>query len=365
MKPVHAATPTAESVETGYGQPQIIFFCGLDGSALLARLKADNLAPYLAAHGYGIAVGITAFDEALTEAIQLLNRHHVPVVAWLLLPDDKEPWFNLRNYPQAFERYHSFREWVRKHGLQFQAVGINIAPPSCAFDQRRRRGPWRLIRRLWRARRNVLYNPARSAYSDLVSTIRYDGYEVHAYQVPLVADDRRAGATLIQRMLDIVDVPADVEVLLCYSSIALAALGDDLDGALIAEYGPAADGIGVGIVEGANIRWGARDVPPLTWDMLERDLLLAGQYTDVIYVSSLEGCLDRGLLPRIAAIDWEAIPSVPIWKRTVTTLARLGLFIGLLFTRFSPALFAWLGWALCALILTRQLRAAIRHRQSP
>jgi hypothetical protein len=35
----------------------------------------------------------------------------------------------------------------------------------------------------------------------------------------------------------------------------------------------------------------------------------------------------------------------------------------LLLTRLSQTLIAWLGWALFALLLTRQLRAALRRRR--
>lgn len=349
----------------GYGQPQVIFFSELDGAELLTRLRDSRLAAYLAAHGYGVAVALYDFTQPLAEAVRLLNQRQVTVIAWLLLPPGEDFWFNLQNYPQAFARYHRFRDWVREYTLHFDAVGLNIAPPGSAIDQLHHGNLRQLTRRFLRARDNVLYGAARNAYTDLVSEIRHDGYEVHTYQVPVVADDRRAGSTLAQRMLDIVDIPADVEVLICYSSVPLAALEDDLGGALIASYGPAADSIGVGVVDSAGSRARSiRGLPPLSWEALERDLILAGQFTDTIYVYSLEGCLERGLLPRIAAIDWEVTPRVLAWKRTLVAAVRVALLIGLLLTRLSQTLIAWLGWALFALLLARQLRAALRRRRS-
>lgn len=361
---MHVATPTREAARPGYGQPQVIFFSELDGAQLLARLNNGSLGDYLAEHGYGVAVALYDLTQPLAEAVRLLNQRQVMVIGWLLLPPGEDCWFNLQNYPQAFARYHRFRDWVQEHGLHFHAVGLNIAPPGSAIDQLQHGNLRHLARRFFRARDNALYSAARNAYTDLVSEIRHDGYEVHTYQVPILADDRRAGSTLAQRMLDIVDVPADVEVLICYSSVPLAALDDDLGGALIASYGPAADGIGVGVVDGSSSRArNIRGLPPLSWEALERDLILAGQFTDVIYVYSLEGCLERGLLPRIAAINWEASPRVLAWKRALVGTVRITLLIGLLLTRLSQTLLAWLGWALFALLLARQLRAALqRHR---
>ena len=44
----------------------------------------------------------------------------------------------------------------------------------------------------------------------------------------------------------------------------------------------------------------------LPWPALRRDLLLSAHYTDTIYIHSLEDCVARELLPKIAALDWEA-----------------------------------------------------------
>ncbi len=364
--PVHVATPTTESTRAGFGQPQLIFFCELNGPELLTHLQHGAIMVHLAAHRYGIALALRELDPPLVEAIRLLNRHSIPVIAWLLLPPDEGLWFSLQNYPQALERYRQFRAWAHAHDLQFQAIGLDIEPPSSELDRLQRRGVRHLARRFWLASENVLYEAARNAYCELISAIHHDGYEVHTYQLPILADDRRAGTTLAQRVLDIVDLPADVEVLICYSSAPLAALGDDLGGVLITSYGPAADGIGVGVVSSGSIRESSSEgLPPLTWEALERDLVLAAHYTDTIYVNSFEGCVERGLLPRIATINWEASPQVARWKQALVTMARAGLLASLLLARFSHTLIAWLGWALFALLLARQLRATMQRRLRP
>lgn len=354
-----SALPTTDAAQRGFGRPQLIYFCELGGTALRDLLAAEGVLPALAANGHGVALAIRELDDELAAAVRLLNEHQVPVVAWLLLPPDEGLWFNLQNYPQAIERYRAFAAWAQAAGVRFQAIGIDVEPPSAELERLRRWGVRNLARRLWLARENVLFAAARAAYTELIAEIHHDGYEVHTYQLPILADDRRAGTTLAQRALDIVDLPADLEVLICYSSVPSEALGYDLGGALITSYGPAADAIGVGALGGEASTEG---LPQLTWDALERDLLLAAHHTDTIYVYSLEGCVERGLLPRLTAFDWDAEAHPLAWKRALVGAVRACILIWLLCARFSRVLFAWLGWGLFALLLARRLRAARPER---
>ena len=83
-------------------------------------------------------------DDA--EAVRLLNRNGVPVIAWLQLPPDEGLWFNLQNYPQAIERYRAFRAWARRNELNYDAVGLDIEPPIDGDAQRSRRGQLGMVR---------------------------------------------------------------------------------------------------------------------------------------------------------------------------------------------------------------------------
>lgn len=336
------------------GRPQIIFFCELEGPPLLELLAQPGVLSFLANGEYGIAVALHNLSLETAQAVALLNQYHIPVIAWLLLPAEEGFWFNLQNYPQAIERYRAVRQWALTHSLHFQAIGIDIEPPLGEVIASRRRGIRDIARRIWLAHENVLYESARAAYLDLIAEIHHDGYEVHTYQLPIIVDDRRAATTTIQRALDIIDLPADVEVLLCFSSIPLEQLGNDLGGALIDSYGPSADAIAVGCIVGSAVRSSsAEDLPPLTWDALERDLLLAAQYTDTIYLFSLEGCVERGLLSRLAQIDWVAPSRPELAKRLIVQMLRLLLFILMLAMRFSRPLLAWSGWIVAAILLFR------------
>jgi hypothetical protein len=131
----------------------------------------------------------------------------------------------------------------------------------------------------------------------------------------------------------------------------------DLGGALIASYGSVADSIGIGSTGRTTARESSGEgLPALSWQALSRDLLLAAKYTDTIYIFTLEGAVEQGILPHIAQLDWEAKAHSPIGRRLLIELFRLGMAIVLWFVRFNLSLFAWLGWVIALFLFIRQLR---------
>lgn len=332
----------------------MIFSTELPGARLLAILRVGALA-ILAEQGYSVALTLAQLDDSYAAVARLLNQHDIPVIACLSLPPEDGFAFNLQNYPQALSCYQAFRAWAQQHELRFEAVGLSIEPPLSDVTQERQRGPRALGRRFWLARENVLYPSALAAYSELIVTIHHDGYEVHTFQMPVIADDRRAGTTVIQRALDIVDLPSDLDVLMCASGVPIDLLGNDLGGALVASYGANADAIGVGSIEASDPDADGR--APLPWVALRRDLLLAARYTDTIYVFALEDCVERGLLAKIAALDWEAPAHARAGRRVLIGLLRGALFVVLMAGRFGRTWLAWAGWALAIVLWVRGRRA--------
>lgn len=354
----HPLVTLPEQPEAAYGQPHLIFSTELDGTALSHVLLHGQVLETLIVHKYGLALAMLDLSEPRAQVVRHLNACGIYTVAWLLLSPDEGYSFNLQNYPQAIEQYTLFRNWACTHDLHFDAIGLDIEPPASEVTSIQHWGLRDIARRLWLAHENVLYPAARAAYSDLITRIHADGYEVHTYQLPLVADDRRAGTTLIQRAMDVVDLPADLEVLLCYSSLPIESLGNDLGGTLITSYGTAADSIGVGStsVYSDKTDSSGQVVPALTWEALERDMLLAARYTDTIYISSLEGCVERNLLPRIVEMDWNAEPVLPFRRRIFIDTLRSVLLAVLLIARFYRRLFAWLGWIIALVLLVQRWR---------
>lgn len=331
---------------TLHEEPQLFFFCELSGTTLLNLLGQPEVVNLLAIRTYGVAIALPGFDDTYATAIRMLNAHNIPVVAWLTLPADEGLAFNLQNYPRAAACYQAFHAWAQANNLHVTAVGFDIEPPLSDTLFVGWRGAREMMRRLWLARDNALFPAARAAYLELMAAARRDGYEVHAYQIPLIADDRRVGTTLIQRALDIVDLPADIEVLMCLSETAPEWFGS----ALIAVYGPSADALAVGSSSSSDIL--------LRWDDLRRNLLLAATYTDVIYVATLEQCVAGGHLERIAALDWRMTATVEPFPYTILLGARLIIFIGLVIARYGTTALAWLGWIIALLLWLRGRYAA-------
>ncbi|MBA3945108.1 MAG: hypothetical protein H0X37_11165 [Herpetosiphonaceae bacterium] len=326
--------------------PDLIFFCELGPRALTELFARPEVLPCLVKHGYGVALAVSDWSPERARVVRLLNAHHVRVVGWLLLPAAAGYWFNLQNYPHALAAYAEFRVWVHHYGLQFDGVGLDIEP-SLADPQSVRHARSALFSRLWRSQRHALFPAAHSAYIDLVANIRHDGYTVYAYQIPLIVDDRRAGTTLLQRIFDVIDLPVDEEVLMCYSSILPRALfGNDLNGAFVRSYGVHADGLAIGSTGGGVVLdpVTGEQAHQITWAAFVRDLQIAVHYTPTVHIFSLEGCVEQDWLTRIADIDWEASIAIPLRDRFVVGSARALVAFWLWASHSGWSVLGWIGW---------------------
>jgi hypothetical protein len=185
-------------------------------------------------------------------------------------------------------------------------VGLDIEPEARVYEQIMR-NPWGLLSmlgpRLFAGRR---LREAQVAYTALVERIRADGYRVENYQFPLITDERRAGSTLLQRLLGLVDVATDMEVWMLYSSV-MRRIGP----ALLWVYGAEAKAIAVGTTGGGPDIPGHPQIPALSWDELARDLALASRWTNDIYIHSLEGCVSNGFLERLQSYEVQPAPEAP------------------------------------------------------
>jgi hypothetical protein len=351
-------------------RPRLILSTDLAGEDLLAILRVPGLLVFLATHDYGVALSLAQLDDTIVAAVRLLNQYGVAAIACLRLAPAEGFTFNLQNYPLALGCYQDFHTWAYQNGLRFEAIGLSIEPPLQDVAEARQGRARALVRRFWLAHENILYPSAQAAYSELIVVMHLDGYEVHTFQMPVIADDRRAGTTQIQRALDIIDLPADLNVLMCSSIVPIELLGDDLGGALIASYGAHADAIGIGSIDESDpptvdspqpegSAWQSQrgeKRSALPWPALRRDLLLAAQYTDTIYMHSLEDCVARELLPKIAVLEWDAPTRAKPSRRILIVLLRGLLFSTLVAGRFGRTTLAWGGWALAIALWLRGRR---------
>ncbi len=285
--------------------PRLTFFCELEPEPLEALFADSTVIEALGALQAGVSLGILDLTPARAEVVRRLNQANIPVIAWLLLPKEQGYWFTAGNAAQAVARYVDFKAWTAEHKLQWAGVGLDIEldfrEAQLLLTDRRRLLPV-LIRRLFNT---GSLRRAQSEYTALVAQIRAEGYPVDSYILPFILDERRVGSTILQRLGGLVDIPADREVPMLYTSH----LGRR-DPGLLWSYAREAQAVGIGITGGGVELEGMPDIRPLDWEEFSRDLRLARRWTEEIYVFSLEGCVQQGFLERLQTFDWEE-PAVP------------------------------------------------------
>ena len=287
--------------------PDLTFFCELPGDELSTlfdgRFVIDDLLDLDAA----LSLGILDFSEERAKVVQRLNKAGVPVIAWLLLPEEEGYWLNTENYEEAAARYVMFKAWTEQYNLEWAGIGLDIEPNiNDIRSLARKEDVSPLLARTFHNYTNKKQiRKAQRAYQAFVDLIHADGYPVESYQLPLMVEERKAKSTVIQRTLGLVDIDVDREVLMLYSTNFRP------DGAaLLLSYSSDADSIGVGSTGGGVDLEGVIDVAPLTWEEFSRDLHLCVMQDKPIHIFSLEGCVEQGFLSKLNTFEWDKQVSV-------------------------------------------------------
>jgi hypothetical protein len=287
------------------GKPRLTFFCELPADRL-ASVFQQHVVETLVRMKAGVSLGIIDMSPERAELVRKLNQYDVPVTAWLLLPHDQGYWLGMENAGASLNLYGVFRKWSSQEGLVWRAIGLDIEPDireikAWVQGDDRRWALYSMLRRVFQRRRLV---SAQRVYRQMVAEIHSDGYPVESYQLPLIADERLVGSSLLRRVLGIVDVSVDTEVWMLYSSFMRSRPNRPHIGlGMLWSYGSQAQAIGVGST-GDNVAFN-HDHHFLDWDELARDLRLAWYWTDELYIFSLEGCLEQGFLPELEKFEWD------------------------------------------------------------
>lgn len=293
--------------ENALKPPQITFFCELALDELKELFSDENLVSSLQTNDAGISLAIRDLTGDRASIVQMLNRKGIPVTAWLLLPEEQGYWFNLENGFAAVKRYQEFCAWTRKHNLAWTAIGLDIEP-DLAFMRKVSSDRSQVLPQVFQKMLDrSAYMQGFVIYTQLVSQIRSDGYRVESYQLPLIADERKAKSTFVQRVFHLVDLPVDREVLMLYSSF-LPSYGPGL----LWSYSPQAEAIALGSTGGGVVLGDGKPLEALDWESFKRDLLLAARFNKPVYVFSLEGCVRQGMLDSIFALDWTEPVILPL-----------------------------------------------------
>jgi hypothetical protein len=306
-------------------KPHLTFFCELEVKPLQALFSLPDIVT-LADLNAAVSMGILDFSDERAEVVRRLNEAGIPLVAWLLLPREDGYYFNLYNAPQAAKRYNEFKRWSDQHNLRWEGIGLDIEPDIRELENLSTDRMKMALLMIRRAYHRKPYNEACRIYRQLVDQIREDGYRVDIYQFPLIVDERSAHSKLLQKTMGLIDLPADREVLMLYTSF----LRPDGPG-ILWSYGSQSQSIGIGST-GGGVDLDILDLNPLKWEELERDLRYAWVFTEDLHIFSLEGCIRQGYLNRLKDFQFdypiiepkEIEERVERWRRSLQS----GLWVG-------------------------------------
>jgi hypothetical protein len=287
------------------GKPNLTFFVELEAEPLEVLFERPEVLPFLTAQECAISMGMPDLSPSRASIVRRLESSGVPVTAWLLLDVKDGYWLNADNADRALERWRETAAWAERERLQLHRVGLDIEFPRTESEGAIRNKQRAFLSMLRRRRPREQIREAEQAYGKVVEEIRASGRTVESYQFPYLLDERAAGTTLLRRSLGLVDVPVDAEVYMLYSSYLGRA------GAQV--YFEDAPCIALGVTGGGvNAQNPDAQRHFLSWERFEQDLRAAAANSREVYIFSLEGCVERGMLDSIATLQWdEAAPGLP------------------------------------------------------
>lgn len=288
-------------------KPTLTFFCELENRPLVDLFNGHQVINKLKTLDANLSLGLIDLSEQRAQVVKKLNRAGIPVTAWILLPKEHGYWTNLDSIEETVAQYHSFKVWKEKFKLDFAAIGLDIEP-KLDFLSTFMRNPLAqfstLFKRLFKCQH---YRNAEISLLALIHAIHGDGYAVEAYQFPTVVDERKSRSNTLAKTLGLLSLPVDREVLMLYSSFF-----PKFSDSILWSYSQASRAVGVGSTGGGVEIEGFPPLRTMRWIDLKRDLLLASQHAEHLYIFSLEGCVNNQYMDRLIDLDWltQVIPPV-------------------------------------------------------
>lgn len=282
----------------GYaGRPQLSFFCELEGKEFNELFADTALIRELIDMKVAIRIGLHDFSPERTQTIQKLNKAGIPLVAWLLLPEKDGYWFNMHNAEKAETRYNNFKKWTSDNNLIWAGIGLDLEP-DMNDNKLALSHPWifawKVYKRLYD---NKSVRDGKQLYQSLIAKMKADGYSVESYIIPFVYYERARKTSSVQKLLGIVDIETDKEIPMLYTS----AMGNP---GIIPLYHRDNMPIALGST-GGGVKIEGIELAALSWDELERDLLIASKLTDEIHIFCLETSVQKGFLNKIKNLDFD------------------------------------------------------------
>lgn len=285
--------PTLSS--TAQNKPKISFFNEMKSGPLMELFRDSSVVENLQTLNAEIRMGIMDISTERAEIIKMLTRKGIPVVAWLLLPEEEGYWFHAGNGSQAIARYQEVKRWADSHGVQLHGIGIDLELDYNDITTAKT-NPWSLLWKLpARLYDKTEIEDGRKKYAELISMIKADGYMIESYYASFVKDETAVGNTSIQQLTKFLDIKTDREIPMLYSSFM-----GNADG-LLEVYGrePGIKTVALGSTGGGI----DPSLPTLTWEELANVMNMSSRFADEIHIFSLEGAVEKGYLKKMTTFE--------------------------------------------------------------
>lgn len=291
-------------INPAWCQMEFSFFTELPSDQLETLFNDSSVTSNLSQLKASVRMGIIDFDTKRADVVRGLNNKGIPVVAWILLPEKDGYWFNMENGKAAIERYRELKKWTKENNLHWAGIGIDLEANMDDIVLMTNDFPAAVMRATGRLFSSARLDKARLDYKELVDLIKMDNYTLESYILPFLLDERAASTLSFQRATGILDLPTDTEIPMAYSSF----YGPN-GMAFIPVYGKGLKAIAIGSTGGGVKIEGMKGTPPLlSWEDLQRDIVLASKVVSQLHIFSLEGCVEKGYLTKIKDIDYNQAP---------------------------------------------------------
>jgi hypothetical protein len=278
--------------------PQLVFSCcdaPSERNASQSPLSNPQVIADLQQIHAGVAVPVDKLDAGYASLVHQLNEAGIPATAWFVVPGRQGYYLNASNATEAEAHFAGFQKWTAQYGLRWSGIALDMEPSLQEFAILGQEPWWNLLPAVIRNSLDAAQvAEARRSYARLIRNMQAYGYFVETVQMPFIATERAAHTTLLERLMGLVNVKGNVEVLMLYSSF-----NRSIGPAMIWVFGPEAQAISVGVTGALN------------WREFSTDMILASHFGNLIGVYNLEGCIGQGFLPRIKTIAWNQTVTIP------------------------------------------------------
>ena len=278
---------------------ELYFFCTLEAKAL-GRLFEDRFVlDDLKSLGAGVSLAVMDFSNERAKAVQLLNKLGIPVIAWLMLPQEHHYWLTISNSALALEQYQQFKQWSQRKKLTWAGIGLWIKEEN-SWDDSLKTDEHK-SEELLQAKQN---------YLQLGVQVHDDGYRLELYRPAAVQATKNGRLKLLGKAKSQLELVADRQVDLLFTSLHRGQNQAALCRA-IAE----SQAVGIGLTGSSALINKDDQTNPLTWNEFTHDLRIGVQSGKSVYVFNLEGCARLGYLDRLITLDLAAPIDVPLAKQ--------------------------------------------------